>query len=97
MTKHRKNRHIGGRFADFLDEEGIRESVETEAIKRVIALQLVDAMKKRHISKSVLAKRMHTSRTMVDRVLDPKRESTLGTLAMAACAVGKHLRVELVG
>jgi antitoxin HicB len=96
MTKH-KNPHIGGRFSDFLDEEGIRESVETEAIKRVIALQLQDVMKKRHISKSALAKRMRTSRSMVDRVLDPNRESTLGTLAMAAQAVGKHLRVELVG
>ncbi|MBA3707273.1 MAG: XRE family transcriptional regulator [Planctomycetes bacterium] len=97
MTKARKNPHLGSRFSDFLDEEGIRESVETEAIKRVIALQIADAMKKKHISKSTLAKRMHTSRTMVDRVLDPTRESTLGSLAMAASAVGKHLRVELVG
>src|SRR5262245_21624173 len=96
MTKNRKNPHAGSRFADFLDEAGIRESVETEAIKRVIALQIADEMKKRHISKSLLAKRMRTSRTMVDRVLDPKRESTLGSLAIAANAVGRRLRVELV-
>ena len=96
MTK-RKHPNIGGRLDDFLDEEGMLESVNTEAIKRVIALQLQDVMKKRHISKSALAKRMRTSRSMVDRVLDPTRETTLGTLAMAASAVGKHLRVELVG
>jgi antitoxin HicB len=96
MIQKRKKSHIGGRFTDFLDEEGIRETVETEAIKRVIALQIADAMRQQHISKSTMAKRMHTSRTMVDRVLDPTRESTLGSLAMAARAIGMHVRVHLV-
>ena len=96
MTKNHKNPHVGGRFAEFLEEEGMRESVETEAIKRVIALQIADAMKKQHISKSALALRMKTSRSMVERILDPRKESTLGSLALAAVAVGKHLRVELV-
>jgi antitoxin HicB len=96
MTKIKKP-HIGPRFAEFLDDEKIRESVETEAIKRLIALQIADAMLVQRISKSALAQRMQTSRSMVDRILDPQRESTLGSLALAAIAVGKHLRVELVG
>jgi DNA-binding Xre family transcriptional regulator len=92
----RKGR-IGSSFDDFLKEEGIHAEVTARAIKRVIARQLDDLMVNEGITKAELAKRMKTSRTQLDRLLDPENESvTLGTLARAAEAVGRQLRMELV-
>jgi DNA-binding Xre family transcriptional regulator len=96
MTKKKKGR-IGSSFDDFLKEEGIYEEVTARAIKRVIARQLGALMKEQGISKTDLAKTMKTSRAQLDRLLDPDNESvTLGTLARAAQAVGRNLRMELV-
>jgi len=64
------NQHIGSDFNDFLKEEGIREEVTAAAIKRVIAWQLVEAMKRMRITKTEMAARMHTSRAVVNRLLD---------------------------
>lgn len=92
-----KNKHIGSDFDDFLQEEGILEDVETVALKKVIAWQLKQAMKKLHITKTMMAKKMHTSRSAVDRLFDPENESiTLQTLNKAANALGKKLKVEFV-
>lgn len=92
-----KSKHIGSSFDNFLEEEGIKEDVEIVAIKRVIAYQLEKNMKKMHMTKSMMAKKMHTSRSAVDRLFDPKNESiTLQTLNKAASALGKKLKVELV-
>ena len=92
----RKGR-IGSSFEDFLREEGIHAEVTARAIKRVIARQLDALMADEGITKAELAKRMKTSRTQLDRLLDPENESvTLGTLTRAAEAVGRQLRVELV-
>jgi antitoxin HicB len=88
---------IGSSFDDFLKSDGIYEAVTARAIKRVLARQLGELMKREEISKSELANRMKTSRAQLDRLLDPDNESvTLGTLARAAKAVGRNLRVELV-
>jgi antitoxin HicB len=93
----RKTGRIGSSFDDFLKQEGIYEEVTARAIKRVLARQLDDLMKREEISKTELATRMKTSRAQLDRLLDPENESvTLGTLARAAQAVGRHLRMELV-
>ncbi len=93
----RKKGRIGSSLDDFLKEGGIYEEVTARAIKRVIARQLDALMADQGLSKSELAKRMKTSRAQLDRVLDPDNESvTLGTLARAAQAVGRHLRMELV-
>jgi len=82
---------------DFLDEEGIREDVTASAIKRVIALELREAMKMRNLTKAAMAKEMNTSRQQLDRVLDPDEHNvTLESLARAAKSVGRKLRVELV-
>ena len=95
--KPRKSGPIGSSFDDFLKEEGIYEEVTARAIKRVLARQLDELMKREDISKTEMASRMHTSRAQLDRLLDPENESvTLGTLARAAQAVGRHLRMELV-
>lgn len=100
MTKAAKptktNRHLGSALDDVLAERGMLEEVKIAAIKRVITLEIADEMRRRHITKSEMAKRMHTSRAMIDRVLDPEKESTLGSIAMAARAVGKRLQLALV-
>jgi|ERR1043165_1528634 predicted transcriptional regulator len=100
MTKTTKptknNRHLGSTLDDVLAERGMLEEVKIAAIKRVITLEIADEMRRRHITKSEMAKRMHTSRAMIDRVLDPEKESTLGSIAMAARAVGKRLQLALV-
>ena len=94
---NRKNPHIGSDFDAFLAEEGILSEVEIAAAKRVIAFQLKQAMAQEQLSKSALADKMHTSRTAVDRLLDPDNLSvTLQTLGRAAQAFGKRLHIELV-
>jgi antitoxin HicB len=99
MTKaiKKKTSRIGSSFDEFLKEDGIYETVTARAIKRVLVRQLDDLMKREKISKTELASRMKTSRAQLGRLLDPENESvTLGTLARAARAVGRHLRMELV-
>ncbi len=96
-AKTRKTGKIGSSFDDFLKEEEIDEAVTARAIKRVLARQLGELMRREEISKTELASRMKTSRAQLNRLLDPDNESvTLGTLARAAQAVGRHLRMELV-
>ena len=91
------NNHIGSDFDDFLSEQGLAEEVSAAALKRVIAWQIAEAMKKQHVSKKTLADRMHTSRTAVDRALDQNDPGmTLATLASAARALGQRVEVRLV-
>ena len=93
----KKHPNIGSTLDSLLAEDGIREKVEAVAVKRLLALQLEDEMKRHSISKAVLAKRMHTSRMAIDRLLDGTNGSvTLGTLGRAASALGRRLKVELV-
>jgi antitoxin HicB len=95
MTK--KHPNIGSSLDDHLKEKGILEEVNAAALKRVISLQIEDEMRRRKISKSALAKRMHTSRMAVDRLLDTTNGSvTLSTLGRVASALGRRLSVELV-
>ena len=95
MTK--KHPNIGSSLDDLLKEKGILEEVNAAALKRVIALQIEDEMRRRKISKSALAKRMHTSRMAVDRLLDTTNGSvTLSTLGRVASALGRRLNVELI-
>ncbi len=92
-----KNQYIGSNFDEFLDEEGIREKVEVNSIKKVIAFQIKKEMAKKHLTKTTLAKRMNTSRSAVDRLFQLDNESlTLVTLSKAAIALGKKLKIELV-
>ncbi|MEX2172687.1 MAG: helix-turn-helix transcriptional regulator [Pirellulales bacterium] len=90
-----KNRHLGSDFDDFLSEHGLLADAEAVAIKRVLAFQLAKLMEKEQISKAELARRMKTSRSALNRLLDPRNASvTLQTLERAAQALGKRLRVE---
>ena len=91
-----KKKNIGSSFDSWLGEEGIREEVTATAIKRVLARQVEAAMKEKNFSKAEMARRMHTSRAALDRLLDPEYEAvTLSTLRKAATAVGRELRMEL--
>jgi antitoxin HicB len=90
-----ENPHIGSDFDDFLKEEGIREEVVAAAIKRVISWQLLEAMNAKRITKTEMAARMHTSRAVVNRLLDEEDTSvTLATLARASMALGVPLKIE---
>jgi len=88
---------MGSSLDDFLKEEGIYEDVQTTAMKRVLALQLEQAMKEQKLTKIEMAKRMRTSRVQLDRLLDPDNDNvTLATLRRAAAVVGREVRLELV-
>ena len=90
------SKHIGSNFDDFLDQEGVLAEAEAIAVKRVIAFQLEELMKAQKLTKSQLSRRMQTSRTSLDRLLDPDNASvTLLTLERAAKALGKHIKIEL--
>ncbi|MBB4846133.1 DNA-binding Xre family transcriptional regulator [Paucibacter oligotrophus] len=90
------SKHIGSNFDDFLKEESMHEEVTAAAVKRVIAWQFAQAMKAQKVSKTEMAARMHTSRMVVNRLLDESDTSvTLATLARASVALGTPLRFEL--
>ena len=96
----RKNRktmdHSGSSFDSFLEQEGIREDVEAVAIKRVLAWQLEQAMQKQQKTKQALARQLHTSRSQLDRLLDPRNVSvTLDTITRAARALGKRVIIRV--
>ena len=97
MSKTTKsNKHSGACFDDFLIEDGIYEAVQARALKRALAEQLTDAMQSENISKVAMAQRMVTSRSQLDRVLDPENLSIqLDTLIKAARAVGKTVEIRL--
>jgi predicted XRE-type DNA-binding protein len=91
------SKHLGSDFDEFLDEEGLLEEAEAVAAKRVLASQIAQAMKEQKLSKAAMARRMKTSRSAVDRLLDPTVPSvTLLTIERAVRALGRRLRVEMV-
>jgi antitoxin HicB len=86
----------GSTFESFLEEEGIREEVEAVAIKRVLAWQLAQTMERKKISKKAMARELHTSRSQLDRLLDPRNVSvSLDTMARAAQVLGKSLVIQI--
>jgi antitoxin HicB len=90
------SKHKGSTLDSFLEEEGLLETAEAVAVKRVIAFELEKKMKKEHISKIQMALKMHTSRSALDRLLDPDNASiTLSTLVRAAHCIGKKLHISL--
>jgi len=96
MTAKTK-RHWGSSLDDFLKEEGIYEEAKTQVAKEMIAWQIEQAMKEKRLTKKRMAELMRTSRTQIDRLLNPKDHNvTLATLEKAATIVGRQLRLELV-
>jgi hypothetical protein len=89
--------HTGSSFDSFLEEENLLKESEAVALKRVISWQLKAAMSAKHVSKTQMAQCLHTSRSQVERLLDPMNVGvSIGTVARAARAVGKAFRCEFV-
>jgi len=99
VRKNRKAKtmdHSGSSFDSFLEQEGIREEVEAVAIKRVLAWQLKQAMRKQQKTKLAMARQLHTSRSQLDRLLDPRNVSvTLDTITRAARVLGKRVIIRV--
>ena len=92
-----KHKNIGSEFDDFLKDEGILAEVEKAAIKEIVARQISQLMTEKKISKLEMSRRMGTSRSALDRLLDPKNQSvSLKTLDRAASSLGKRLCIHLV-
>lgn len=96
MTNEVEKGRAGQSFDDFLREQGTYEETTERAVKRVLAFQLAAAMAEQKITKVEMARRLATSRSHLDRLLDPANDSvSLATLARAARIVGRTLSVEL--
>ena len=94
---NKENQHIGSSLDGFLEEEGLLETSQSFAIKQVLAWQIAHFIKQQGLTKVEMAKRMNTSRTALDRLLDPDNDSvTLKTLQNAAATIGAHLEMKLV-
>lgn len=93
----KSNPHTGSNFDDFLKEDGIYEEVTAKALKRALTEQICDAMTERSINKVAMAKRMETSRSQVDRLLDPDNlKVQFDSLIRAAAAIGKTVEIRLI-
>jgi antitoxin HicB len=87
------NPHLGSSLEDFLAEEGRLDEATATAVKRVLAWQIAEQMKAERITKAEMARRMRTSRSQLDRLLDPEKTTVqLNTLLEAARALGRQLR-----
>ena len=99
MKAKKKNgspEHTGSTFDSFLEEEGIREEVEAVAVKRVLAWQFAEAMRKKKKTKQALAKELRTSRSQLNRLLDPQNVAvSLDTITRAAMALGKRVIIRI--
>ena len=96
----KKNRkkpdYSGSTFDSFLEEEGIRDAVDAIALKRVLAWQLEQAMRRQQKTKLAMAKQLRTSRSQLDRLLDPQNVSvTLDSITRAAAALGKRVIIRV--
>lgn len=97
MSDTNQTASVGSSLDDFLHEQGLYDSADQEAIKRVLSFQIEKAMSELNLTKSALASQMGTSRSALDRLLDPTNDSvTLETLKKVAQATGQRLEVRLV-
>lgn len=92
----KKSKHIGGSFDDYLNKKGIYNEVDDVAMHKVLAWQVNEAMKEAGITKTEMARRMKTSRSSLDRLLDPNKKTTFATVEKAAKILGKRIVVELL-
>jgi len=96
MTEEIEKGKVGALFEDFLKEQGIYEETTEQAVKRVLAFQIAQVMKEQKITKVEMARRLKTSRSQLDRLLDPENDRvTLGVLSRAARVLGRSLKLEL--
>jgi len=91
-----KNKHKGSSFEDFLKDENMLEEIDALAAKNILALKIRKLMEKRNISKSEMARLMHTQRGAIYNLINPKKDSKLTTIAKAARVLGKKIKIDLV-
>ncbi|MEM7492307.1 MAG: helix-turn-helix transcriptional regulator [Pseudomonadota bacterium] len=97
MTNEIESGTAGPLFEDFLREQGTHTETTQTAVKRVIAFQLAAVMKEQKITKVEMAERLDTSRSQLDRLLDPDNDAvSLAVLNRAAQAVGRSIKLELM-
>src|SRR5260370_7022134 len=97
MKAMSENPNRGSSFEDVLKEEGILEASTTTAVKKVLAWQIEEAMRTQHLTKSAMAARMHTSRSQLERLLDPEKTGvSLETIQRAAAVVARKFRITLI-
>jgi hypothetical protein len=89
-------KHMGSRIDHFMKPEGVFEEPQSQAVKEVVAWQLVQDMREKKISKNRMAALLKTSRTRVDRLLDAKNDVTLSALERAAAMDGRRVTIQLV-
>ncbi len=92
----KRNPHTGSRFEDLLKEEDLYDEVQAKALKRALVENLTESMEATKLGKAQMARRMGTSRSQLNRVLDPKNTSVqLDTLIRAARAVGQVVEIKI--
>ena len=90
-------KHVGQGFKDFLQEEGIYEQVQLNALKKTLAHQIKAMMDERGIPKTEMASRMKTSRSSLERLLNEDAcNVTIATISKAATVLGKRIELSLV-
>ena len=90
------NKYIGSSFDNFLEEENILSRASAEALKRVISWQIQHFLDNNHVTKTAFAERMQTSRSQLDRLLDPENTNlSLKALVSTAYAMGKHVEIRI--
>lgn len=65
-----KQKNIGSNFDEFLTENATLDEATIVAVKRVFAWQIEQEMKTQNLNKIEMVKKMHTSRTALNRLLD---------------------------
>ena len=86
---------LGQNFDDFMIEQGLYDEAKELAAKKLIALELKQEMEAQKLSKSKIARKMHTSRVAIDNILDPDYNTSLGTLERFASVLGKRLTISI--
>jgi hypothetical protein len=91
------NKHIGSTLDSMFEQTGELDEVNLRAQKKGVADAVRAQMERLSISKAALARRMQTSRSQVERLLDPTDTSlTLATLGKASAALGMKVEVSFV-
>jgi antitoxin HicB len=88
------NPYIGTSLQSLLEELGEWDEVRARAQKKVVADQIRRAMEQAQVTKSELAKRMKTSRSQLDDILNPNDPGlTLISLSKVSYALGLEPKI----
>jgi len=90
-------KNVGSTLDSLFDELGELAEMNERLSKRIFVEQFREAMRRRRISLSEVARRMRTSRPAVYRLLDPTVSGvTLESLVRASAAVGMAFEPRLI-